>query len=78
MRESDKLFIWSFSRLDLSHVIMLWRVPFYNEFLVTDNSILSGLFWSYLHDYYNIDNSLTSVFKTAFAGKRGIYDLVEQ
>ena len=55
-------------RFDLWHVIVFERVPFYNHLSVTDNSILSGLVWSYLHDYFNIDNCLNSVFKPVSAG----------
>ena len=78
MRESVKLLTFGLCRLDLSHVIMLRRVSFYNLLSVTDNSILSGLFWSYLLDYFNIDNYLNIVFKPVSTGKRGVYELLDQ
>ena len=56
---------------------MLPTVSFYNHLSVTDNSILSRLFWSYLHDYFNIDNCINSVFKPVSADKY-LYGLFEQ
>ena len=74
MRESVKLFNFNgLERLDLSRVIMLRKITFYNHLSVTDNSILSVLFWSYLHDYFNIDNCHTSVFKPVSAAMIYIY-----
>ena len=61
VRELVKLFIRGLGRLDLSRVIMLRRVSLYNHLSITDNSILAGLFQSYLHDYFNIDNCLNSL-----------------
>ena len=48
MQESVKLFICGLGGLDLLHVIMTRRVYFYNLLSVTDNYILSGMFWGLL------------------------------
>ena len=75
MKESVKSFIFGLGRLDYPHVIMLQRVSFYNHLSTTNNYTLSDLFWSYQDDYFNIENCLSSVFKTISAVKRCIYEL---
>ena len=50
-------------------VIKLWRVPFYNHLSVTNNSTFSDLFWSYLDDYFKVDNCLSSILKLISASK---------
>ena len=75
---SQTFYFWFIVTLDLLHVIVQLRVSFYNQLSVTDNFILSGLFWSYMHDYFNIANCLKSVFKPVSAGKMGVYELIDQ
>ena len=76
-KESVKLFI-GLGRLDLPHVIMVRRVSFYNHLWVTNNSALSDLVWSYLHDYFKVYNYLSSVFKPTSAAKWHVYELLYQ
>ena len=59
-------------------MLLCWGVSFYNHLSVTTNSILSDLFWSYVDDYFKVDNCLTWVFKLISAAKRGVYKLFYQ
>ena len=71
-RESGSQFIFGLGRLALPHLILLWRVSFYNHLSVTNNSTLYNLFWSYLVDYSKVENRLAAHFSQSLMLKMSL------
>lgn len=72
--ESVKCFIHGLGRLNLIHIIKLYRLRFLFHLLQLNHSVLYNLFYVYLADCYSADECLALIFLNQSDAQRAIYE----
>ena len=72
--ESVKCFIHGLGRLNLVHLIKLYKIRFLFHLLCLNNKVLYNLFFVYFGECYEVDECLAFIFLTKLIATRKIYE----
>ena len=72
--ESVKCFIHGLGRLNLVHIIKLYKIRFLFHLLCLNNKVLYNLFFVYFEECYDVDECLTFLFQSKLIATRKIYE----